>query len=176
MPSQFVLHHPLVRLARIAVETYVREHRVLPVPYPLPPDQQAAAGVFVSLVASSTQLRGSIGTLRPTQPTLAAEVILNAVAAAVRDPRFTPVHPPELVDLAYTLDIVRELGPLTHFEAHDPACSGLVVRAGRRWGAMLPAVEGIGTALQQRDAALRKALIAADEAFEMLRFSVERLS
>jgi hypothetical protein len=35
-------------------------------------------------------LRGCIGTILPTKPTLAEEVAANAVQAATRDPRFPP--------------------------------------------------------------------------------------
>ncbi len=175
MPTSTVVKHPLVRLARIAVETYVREHRVLTPPYPLDPDQRQACGVFVSIVKDDT-LRGSVGTLTPVQANLATEVIHNAIAAAVRDPRFSPVHPPELTDLHYVIDIINELEPLPTLAQQDPQQHGLVVRTPHQIGVVLPSVTGIDSASAQLALALRKAQLNEQHDYKLWRFCVQRLS
>ena len=54
--------HPLARLARETVESYVRERR-LPKPAELTPEMEEKAGVFVS-IKKHGELRGCIGTDR----------------------------------------------------------------------------------------------------------------
>ncbi len=52
---------------------------------------QTPAAAFVSL-KSNDQLRGCIGTIKPTKPTLAEEIVENAVKAATQDYRFQPIQ------------------------------------------------------------------------------------
>ncbi len=169
-----VVQHPLLNIAQIAVETYIRDHVIMPVPFTLPADQAQPQGAFVSIVVHKA-LRGSVGTVRPTQPTLAGEVIHNAVAAAVRDPRFSPVRAEELADLNYIIDLVDALEPIDSPAQLDPAQYGLVVRAARKMGVVLPQTSGIDTAEAQVELALRKARIDPAEKYRLERFCVQRL-
>ena len=57
--------HPLVSLAKRAVEEYVRHGHVIDPPEELTPEMKEKAGVFVSLKKNG-QLRGCIGTFAPT--------------------------------------------------------------------------------------------------------------
>ena len=91
--------HPLVKLAKEAIESYIREKRTPKPPEEPVPEMQGRAGAFVSLHDSRGNLRGCIGTIEPQQPTVAQEVIQNAISAATRDPRFPPVQPEELEGL-----------------------------------------------------------------------------
>src|SRR3990170_2864542 len=71
--------HPLVTLARDAVEVYVRGRRLLEPP-PLSLDGlPARAGCFVSLKTLEGALRGCIGSVQPQEPDLPREVVRNAV-------------------------------------------------------------------------------------------------
>ena len=85
-------HHPLVQLARAAIEAYVCDGHVLkPEEAPEPVGNQRA-GVFVTIHTRSTgELRGCIGTIEPCEPDIAHETIQNAISAATQDPRFPPV-------------------------------------------------------------------------------------
>ena len=55
--------HPVVKLAKEAVESYIRKGR-MPEPRELIPEMRERAGVFVSLHKRG-QLRGCIGTCEP---------------------------------------------------------------------------------------------------------------
>ena len=80
-----------VRLARKALETYVRTGKMLVIPDDLPEELRSKrAGVFVSLKMHG-RLRGCIGTILPVTDSVAEEIADNAVSAGCRDPRSTPV-------------------------------------------------------------------------------------
>ncbi|HEY1016020.1 MAG TPA: AMMECR1 domain-containing protein [Herpetosiphonaceae bacterium] len=173
IPNQAPVH-PLVKLAAIAVETFVREHRIIAPPRPLPPDQAGPGAAFVTLIKQGA-LRGSLGSVRPLGPSLAAEVIGHAVGAAARDPRFSPVAPAELPDLGYVVDLIEAIEPLAALDGHDPAACGLLVRAGRKAGVALPQIAGIERADEQLALALRKAAIDPAGPYRLARLSVKRL-
>jgi len=163
-------------LARRAVETYVRERRVL--------DGDRAPGLsvllqpaacFVSIKTVSGDLRGCIGTIEPSRRTLAEEIIINAVNAATRDPRFIPVEERELPSLRYSVDVLSEPEP-TRFKSLNPSLYGVIVedQTGTRRGLLLPDIEGVETSTQQMQIAARKAGIDPDEPLRLFRFQVTR--
>ena len=99
---------------------------------------------FVTLVQRG-QLRGCIGTLQPHRAVL-ADVKANAVAAALRDPRFSPLVAAEL---HYTEIEVSLLSPMqsisfdTEAEALAqlrPGVHGVVLEFGRHRSTFLPQV------------------------------------
>jgi AmmeMemoRadiSam system protein A len=171
--SKQQVQHPLIRLARTAVEIVVREGRIVEPPRPANGKADPTSGVFVTIIKEN-QLRGCVGTIRPTQPSLEAEVIANAVAAALRDPRFSPLHMDELPDLAYVVDLVEDLKRIHEPGQLQPAEEGLAVQHGRRLGVVLPNTAGITSAADQIELALRRAGIAADDTYTMHRFRVQR--
>jgi AmmeMemoRadiSam system protein A len=170
--------HPLVRLARAAVEHYVR-FGATTVPVDVPPDLSRPAGAFVS-IKSEGQLRGCIGTIEPTQPSLADEVISNAIGSATHDPRFLPIEEEELPHLTYSVDVLTPPEPVDGPEALDPRRYGVIVRSGRRRGLLLPDLEGIETVEEQIGIACAKAGIACapsglpEEPVDLYRFEVKR--
>lgn len=164
---------PLVALARETVESYTRSGSVPDMPgesLGLP------AGAFVSL-HEGEDLRGCIGTIEPTKPTLAAEVIANAVSACSRDPRFAPVRPDELDRISYSVDVLKPAAPVFDISELDPKRFGVIVTSGGRRGLLLPDLEGVDTVDQQLAIAMRKAGIPFDapgvqvEKFEVVRHS-----
>ena len=162
-----------VRLARTSLETYIREGRQLSVPTPLPPQLERRAGAFVTLKKDGV-LRGCIGTVKASQASLAAEIITNALAAGLRDPRFPPVGEGELPQLTYSVDVMGPPQPIGGIEELDPGKYGVIVRAGGRTGLLLPNLEGVATAARQVEIACQKAAIRPDEKLELYRFEVER--
>lgn len=172
--------HAILRLARQAVENHVR-FRARTVPIDVPPELLRQAGSFVSIKRAG-QLRGCIGTIEPTQPNLALEVVSNAVGSASRDPRFSPVEEDELPDLTYSVDILSEPEPVDRPEELDPKRYGVIVQSGRRRGLLLPDLEGVETVEEQIAIACAKAGIACgrsdlpEEPFELYRFEVKRYS
>jgi hypothetical protein len=168
--------HPLVRLAAEAVEAFVRERRIIAPPDDLierHPPAARRAGVFVCLKARG-ELRGCIGTTEPTRETLAVEIIENAVAAATRDPRFPPVSPEELLELAVTVDVLSGPEPVADHAELDHRRYGVIVRAGARRGVLLPDIEHVHSVPEQLAAARQKAGIGPHETVELFRFEVAR--
>lgn len=130
------------------------------------------AGAFVSLHRQGC-LRGCIGTIAPTRPTLGEEVAHNAVEAALNDPRFEALTPHELDDLEISVDVLHAAEPAT-VDKLDPKRFGVIVTAGYRRGLLLPDLEGVDDAATQLDIARQKAGIGPDEDFAIERFRVDR--
>lgn len=166
--------HPLVQLARTTIESYVRSHQTPRPPKPLPAEMTGRAGVFVSIHEQDGELRGCIGTIEPTQPNIAEEVIQNAISAATRDPRFPPVRPAELDGLVINVDVLTPAEPIAGPEQLDPRRYGVIVESAWRRGLLLPDLEGVDTAEQQIDIARRKAGIGRNEQMTLYRFEVKR--
>ena len=172
-------HHPFVRLARRAIETFVREGRVID-PDPdesLPIEAEQQAGTFVSLHDSRGQLRGCIGTFVPNQPSVALEIIQNAISAATRDPRFPPLRPRELDGLQVKVDVLSAPEPVDSPNQLDPRRYGVIVQASAGWyrrGLLLPDLEGVDTVEEQIRICRLKAGIDPDETIDLQRFEVER--
>lgn len=165
--------HPLVQLARKTIESYVKTGTTIAPPDELTPEMKQRRGVFVSL-HKDDQLRGCIGTIEPVRPTVAQEVIANAVSAASRDPRFSPLRESELEGLDISVDVLTEPEPIDSIDELDPNKYGVIVESGRRRGLLLPDLEGVDTAEQQVGISLRKAWIKPDEPYRMYRFEVIR--
>lgn len=166
--------HPLVQLARQAIETYVRTGRIIAPPPELTPEMKQRAGTFVSLHDQRGNLRGCIGTIEPTQPNVAEEVIHNAISAATRDPRFPPVTADELDGLQVKVDVLSEAEPVCGLDELDPKRYGVIVQCGWRRGLLLPDLDGVDTPEYQVEIASRKAGIREGEPKELYRFEVQR--
>lgn len=166
--------HPLVRLARDAVEAFVRERRVLVPPSPLE-GAPARAGCFVSLKTDDGALRGCIGSVQPEEPDLPREVVRNAIDAATTDRRFLPVNAEELPRLVYSVDVLTDPEPIEGLQELDPKRFGVIVQNGRRRGLLLPDIEGVDSAEKQVAIARSKALIEPHEPVSLWRFEVRRL-
>ncbi|MGD9559195.1 MAG: AmmeMemoRadiSam system protein A [Oscillospiraceae bacterium] len=163
-----------VQLARQSVESWVRHRRRLPLPQQLPPELASQqAGVFVSLHKNG-QLRGCIGTIAPTTPSVAQEIIQNAVSAAAEDPRFLPVTPEELPVLEVHVDVLAPPEDIAGPEALDVRRYGVIVSSRGRRGLLLPDLEGVDTVQQQVDIARQKAGIAPGAPVQLQRFEVIR--
>ncbi|MFQ5521873.1 MAG: AmmeMemoRadiSam system protein A, partial [Candidatus Methylomirabilia bacterium] len=156
-----------------AVEHYVRTGGFIAPPLTLPPGLSHPDPVFVTLRVGEA-LRGCIGTVTATKPTLAEEIIANAVAAAVSDRRFPPVTAAELDGLSYEVDVLGPLTPVAQGDELDPAQFGVVVESGGRRGVLLPGIERITSADQQITIARQKADIGPTEPVRLYRFTVVR--
>ena len=168
-------HHPLVQLARAAIETYVRDRRKLKPAEAPAPIEGGSAGVFVTIHTASTgDLRGCIGTINPTEDVLAQEVINNAIAAATRDPRFPPVRPAELNDLELDVSVLYPPEPIDSPEQLDVKQYGVIVEREYRRGLLLPDIPGIDDVATQVSYARMKAGIGPKEPVELFRFRVEK--
>lgn len=171
-----------VKLARRTIEKYVISGRKLRMSEDLPKEMQEKmpeemlkrrAGAFVS-IKKDGQLRGCIGTIQAVQDSLAEEIIENAVSAAVRDPRFSPIEPEELEYLVISVDVLGETEKISSPEELDTEKYGVIVTKGRKRGLLLPNLEGIDTVEEQIAIAKQKAGIGEHETVELERFEVVR--
>jgi hypothetical protein len=126
----------LIRLARQALEESVRHHRLSKTQEPqgMLCDQ---GGVFVTLHKAG-RLRGCIGYIEAARP-LYQTVRECALAAALHDPRFSPVTPDELDSLRLEISV---LSPLTEIrpEQVEVGRHGLLISRGFQRGLLLPQV------------------------------------
>jgi len=171
IPGEESPRHPIVELAKRAVETYVQEDRIVE-PIPLPPELPARAGVFVTIRRRGA-LRGCIGTIEPVASSLAEEVIRSALLAATEDPRFTPVRLAELSQLTYSVSVLEPAELVEGIGDLDPSRYGVIVQSGHRRGLLLPGIEGIDDPEVQVDVASRKAGIPNGAPVQLFRFRTQ---
>ncbi len=165
--------HPLVNLAKDAVEEYVLNGNTIKPPADPIAEMTGTAGVFVS-IKKKGQLRGCIGTFQPANENVASEIIHNAVSSATEDPRFPPVDPSELDSLEYSVDVLTRPEKVVSKKDLNPAKYGVIVKCGDRRGLLLPDLEGVDTADEQISIASMKAGIYVGEDVELFRFEVKR--
>ncbi|MFB0543249.1 MAG: TIGR00296 family protein [Candidatus Bathyarchaeia archaeon] len=137
----------LVRLARRAIETYLRSRKRID-PTDAPEKMRTPCGVFTTLnrvTASGKELRGCIGFPYPVKP-LAEAVVASAISAAVEDPRFQPLSPGEAEEVVVEVSVLtppepmRVEGPRDYPEKIQIGVDGLIVERGSRSGLLLPQV------------------------------------
>lgn len=162
-----------VRLARRSITHYLQEGKYLKDEGNYGEGDKSRAGVFVSLKKHGS-LRGCIGTIEPTQENLAQEIIYNAVSAAFRDPRFTPLEEDELDELEISVDVLAKPETVSDINELDPDEYGVIVSKGPRRGLLLPKLSGINSAEQQVTIAKQKAGIRPEEQVKLERFRVVR--
>ena len=138
----------LVKLARKAVEEYLKNGSIMKVPKDTPPKLMERCGVFVtlnSLKHGRKELRGCIGFPYPTIP-LAQAVIESAINSATQDPRFYSVSLGELDHIVFEVSV---LTPPQLIEVEKPTDypskvkvgqDGLIVERGYYKGLLLPQV------------------------------------
>jgi len=165
---------PYVALARLTLETYIKENKRLSMPNKLPQEMlQDRAGVFVSLKKHG-ELRGCIGTISPTSDSIAQEIVQNAISAGTGDPRFYPVEKNELEELQYSVDVLMKPEAIEGVEQLDVKKYGVIVRSGYKSGLLLPNLEGVDTIEEQLSIVLQKAGILKGENYQLERFEVIR--
>ncbi|MCM1084256.1 MAG: AmmeMemoRadiSam system protein A [Clostridium sp.] len=163
-----------VSLARRTIEEYVTTGKMPDVPNELPEEMRGKqAGVFVS-IKKDGRLRGCIGTIEATQSSIAKEIVANAISAATRDPRFSPIKQAELPWLTISVDVLGDTEKISSANELDVKRYGVIVTRGRRRGLLLPNLEGVDTVEEQLAIAKQKAGIAEEEPVELERFEVVR--
>jgi uncharacterized protein (TIGR00296 family) len=135
----------LVKLARAAIEEYLRSGRKIAPPPNTPDKLFQERGVFVTLKTyPERELRGCIGFPEPILPLVLA-TIEAAISAATNDPRFYPVRPHELDSLTVEVTVLTPPEPITVPPQELPKAikvgrDGLIVRCGAASGLLLPQV------------------------------------
>jgi AmmeMemoRadiSam system protein A len=135
----------LLHLAREALEYGVRGKTLPPVDEAsLPPRLREQGASFVTLTIDG-DLRGCIGALEAYQP-LADDVREHAVAAALEDPRFRPVHQAELGRIRLEVSCLTQPRPLEYSTSEDllaklrPHVDGVILKGDFRRATFLPQV------------------------------------
>jgi AmmeMemoRadiSam system protein A len=182
--------HPLVSLAKLAVENFISKGVIISPPEDLLNEfLKKKAGTFVT-IEKNGELRGCIGTYLPIRENIAKEVIQNAIAAATEDWRFGPVQKEELPYLSYTVYILSEPELVKDISELDPKKYGVIVKnvsispSGDvifnghfvpKTGVLLPDLEGVDTVEKQIFIACQKAGIDPQrERFLIYRFTAEK--
>lgn len=165
--------HPHVELALRSIKHYLEKGRVAPCPENISMELREKTGAFVS-IKKNGQLRGCVGTITPTEPDLASEIIRNAVHAAVKDPRFAPVTLDELPGLTLSVDVLTPPEKISDASQLDPKRYGLIVKKNGKQGVLLPDIEGVDSVKEQIRICKRKAGLPEDEPVEFYRFQVRR--
>ena len=129
----------VIRLARAAFDHYVVKKEVMQAPKTSLPLLRQRIGVFVSTMRFGAP-RCCMGTIYPTEPDAAHEIIASATAAAGRDRRFPAIKPAELSHLTLIVSIVGAPRAISEEDLSrlDPTRDGLVVRHDDRVGVILP--------------------------------------
>ncbi|RQD70097.1 MAG: AmmeMemoRadiSam system protein A [Tindallia sp. MSAO_Bac2] len=176
--------HQYVRVAEEAIKKYVTEGETInPEEYFeeifdekwLRDKRHRKAGSFVS-IHKNGRLRGCIGTIMPAYDNILQEVNANAIAAATKDPRFSPVEEEELKDISIKVDILGDMEEIETVEVLNPKEYGIMVESKYKRGVLLPDLEGVDTAIQQFEIAKEKAGIGTNEKIRIYRFQVERFA
>ncbi len=168
------MSHATVNLAIEAIRYFLTNGKPLPRPENLGIEFDEKFAVFVS-IKQDKKLRGCIGSITPKTSNLGNEIILNAVKAATKDPRFPPISKLELSsNLSFSVDVLTPLEPIKDLSNHDPKKYGLVIKLGGKSGLLLPSLDGVKTAEKQLEICQKKAGIETSNNIEMFRFEVKR--
>jgi len=180
----------LVSLAKLAIETFIKEGKIISPPKDLPKEFfEKRAGTFVT-IEKNGNLRGCIGTYLPIRKNIAEEVISNVIAAATEDYRFGPVKKEELPSLSYTVYILNEPELVKDLKELDPKKYGIIVKTVpispsgdvvfnghfvAKTGLLLPDLKGIDTIEKQITIACQKGGIDPQrEKILIYRFTVQK--
>ncbi|MBI2921286.1 MAG: AmmeMemoRadiSam system protein A [Planctomycetes bacterium] len=128
----------LLAHARSSVRTTVLKTGDRMPPHPGHPALETPAGAFTTLHDAGGRLRGCIGFVE-ARFRVWETVWRTAAEAALEDPRFDPVAPPELAGLSYEISILSALRRAAANEVRAGLHGVLLSRGGRR-GLLLPQV------------------------------------
>lgn len=163
-----------IQLARKTITEYLTTGKKMSVPTDLPKEMiNNQAGVFVS-IHEENNLRGCIGTILPVMNSIAEEIIHNAISAATKDPRFSPIQKEELPYLEISVDVLNPPEDISSMDELDVKKYGVIVSSGMKRGLLLPNLDGVDTVEEQVRIASRKGNITESEEVKLQRFEVVR--
>ena len=195
---------PYVFLAKLAVESFVKDKKVISSSLAMELLQRTGlskdlsdkllsqrAGTFVT-IEKEGNLRGCIGTYLPTKENIAEEIISNAIAAAAKDYRFRPIQKEELPLLSYTVYLLGKPELVRNLSELNPKKYGILVKTipvdfsqkqdvvfnghfPHKSGLLLPDLAGIEIPEEQISIACQKAGIdLTKEKIIIYRFTAEK--
>jgi AmmeMemoRadiSam system protein B/AmmeMemoRadiSam system protein A len=155
----------LISIARAAIEGALSKKE--PPPANEPAWLRRSGATFVTLVADG-KLRGCMGSLEAARA-LGEDVAANAVAAALRDPRFAPLAPDEWPRCEVEVSLLSAPKPIRFADEPDLLAQiragedGIILESGGRRATFLPQVwEGLPEKRRFLDELIRKAGLPAD--------------
>jgi len=134
----------LLKIAREAIKTYIKDKKVIEVPEDTPKTLKENMGVFVTL-NKNKMLRGCIGYPEPIKPAVNA-VIEVAISSATGDPRFPPMNLDEVENVEIDVsvltrpEIVEVEMPKDYLNKIKVGEDGLIIEKGLYKGLLLPQV------------------------------------
>lgn len=134
----------VLKIARDAIETYVKTSRRIATPSKYPSEMKEKRGVFVTIFTKPKELRGCIGFPYPQEPLI--DGLIEAAIDACNDPRFLPLSESELRDIWIEVSVLTEpkqltaSGPGGLLAALRPEVDGLIIQKGSRSALYLPQV------------------------------------
>jgi uncharacterized protein (TIGR00296 family) len=138
----------IVKLARTAVEEYLRNGKIIDPAKDAPQKFLEKCGVFVtinSVRGVDRELRGCIGYPYPTTM-LAQAVVESAISSATQDPRFYPISSKELDHVVFEVSIltppelIKTDNPKKYLSHIKVGKDGLIIERGGCKGLLLPQV------------------------------------
>lgn len=128
-------------ILRLATETVKAQVTGKPLPVWNGTDQRLKAdgAAFVTLKEKNGRLRGCIGTIQ-AYTALHRSIVQNAVAAASKDPRFSPVSPEELPGLDLEVTVLSPMEPVSGISDIKVGVHGVYLEAAGRSSVFLPQV------------------------------------
>lgn len=138
----------IVKLARRAVEEYLKNGKVISPAKDTPTKLLERCGVFVTINTvrgGDKELRGCIGYPYPTTM-LAQAVIESAISSATQDPRFYPLASKELGNIVFEVsvltppELVKTDNPKKYLSHIKVGKDGLIIERGGYKGLLLPQV------------------------------------
>jgi AmmeMemoRadiSam system protein A len=127
----------LLRVVRETIERLTESKRPLSYDFENPIFRQNR-GAFVTL-HKNDKLRGCIGYVKAIKPLLAT-VIEMAEAAAMRDPRFTPVTGDEVSELDIEISVLSPVREIKDVDEISVGKHGIIIEQGFFSGLLLPQV------------------------------------
>lgn len=127
----------MLNLARQSIVNAVLG-RQAPVPEMITPVLEENRGAFVT-IKKRGELRGCIGYILAVKP-LAETICEMAQAAALRDPRFSPVTEDELDELELEISVLTPIQEVKDINSIEVGKDGLIIRRGNFQGLLLPQV------------------------------------
>jgi len=134
----------ILKLAREAIETYVKTGKKISVPKEYPKELEEKKGVFVTIYKRPKELRGCIGLPYPQKPLI--EGLIEAAVEVCEDPRFPPLSKEELKDIFIEVSIltkpelIRVKDPKDYFKEIEIGKHGLILINGSYGSLFLPQV------------------------------------
>jgi len=138
----------IVKLARRAVEEYLKNGEVITPPRDTSQTLLEKCGVFVTINGfkdSDKELRGCIGYPYPTTR-LAQAIVETAISSATQDPRFYPLSLEELDNVVFEVsvltppELVKTDNPKKYLSHIKVGQDGLIIERGGCKGLLLPQV------------------------------------